>query len=62
MRMKKVAALTLTTLTLCIVLSVCGSSTAESKSEDSTPISGSAEKMDSKLVAGLLEQNSVERK
>lgn len=61
MIMKKFLALTLTALTLCIILSACSDSTAESKLEGSAPVSGRAEEKESKLVAGVLEQNSIEK-
>ncbi|MEN6351088.1 MAG: transporter substrate-binding domain-containing protein [Syntrophomonas sp.] len=51
MMMKKTLALTLTVLTLCMVLSGCS---------NSAPVSSSAKETGSKLVAGVLEQNSVE--
>lgn len=48
--MKKAIALTLTAVTLCMVLSAC-----------SAPVSNSAKETESKLVAGVLEQNSLEK-
>jgi ABC-type amino acid transport substrate-binding protein len=52
MIMKKTLSLILTALTLCLVLSGCS---------DRSAVSSSAEKTKSKLVAGVLEQNSVEK-
>lgn len=57
MKMKKTLALTLTALSLCMVFSACGNSKAES----SVPASGNAEETEGSLIAGVLEQNSVEK-
>lgn len=54
---KKTLALTLAALTLCMSFSACRDSGAGSTAESSAPVSSGAE---SKLIAGVLEQNSME--
>lgn len=60
MMMKKKLAITMTALTLCIAITACSNSPSESKKEDSIPVSNSTDETESKLIAGVLEQNSVE--
>ena len=58
--LKKFLAVTLAGLTLCMFLSACRDSAAESTAEGGAPVSSSAEKAEGNLVAGVLEQNSLE--
>ncbi len=60
MKRKKRLAGILSMLVLCMILSACSEKKAENSTESSNPVSGNAEEANSNLVAGVLEQNSVE--
>lgn len=60
MKMKKIITLILIAMVLCMTFSACGSSKTGSDSAGSTPASDGTEEQNDKLVAGMLEQNSIE--